>query len=101
MTYLEWLTKMKVKAAADNKDLAIALLKTEDDIVVEADVILLEPGAHPTRFPGPQTQAQKDAGHSWSDSWIIHRCTVQPDRPTINLTPGKFLLGGMPNIVIE
>lgn len=101
MTYAEWLEKAKTDAAAEGKDLAIALLQTQDGLTVEADVIKLDPGAHPTRFPGPQTQAQKDAGQSWSEAWIIHRCAPQPAAERISIPAGKFLPGGMPDIQFD
>ena len=100
-TYADWLASMKATATRDGKDFAVALLTNEDGAVAEADVLWLEPGKHPARFPGPLTATQKDRGQSWSTGWSIHRCAPQPARENISLAAGKFLGGGLPDIKIQ
>lgn len=98
MIYAEWLETTKAAAAKDGKDFAVALLQAEDGAVVEADVVWLNPGRFPARFPGPLTEEQKAKGLKWATSWSIHRCARQPPRQNISLPPGKFLPGGLPDI---
>lgn len=105
-TYLEAMEGLKVEAIERNMDLAIAkkrwrAVDGSHEELVEVDARFIPAGGYPNVLPGPTTAEDRKNGFEWDQAWQIVRCTVQPDRPTINLTPGKFLLGGMPNIVIE
>ena len=98
MTYEDWVKATEQEGRDTNRDFAVALLRTEDDCVLEADVIWLEPGKFPTRFPGPQTAKQKLLKQTWDEKWSIHRCAPQPAPERVSLPVGKFLPGGLPDI---